>query len=198
MSLPMILQGATGLAGIWSGLSRNRTADQMNKEALRYMQMRGNLFSQMSSLASNADVASEDARAINYAGQVAGSNLKNAMRQLRAEYGNAGGDASGDSAFRVQAQGQTNRIADPLRMYAAQQASTQTARKLDLLGSAMSGGGNLTDDYMRMANSYQSDLSPAVQLFAGAIDRGTTRSKSLTAKTSRSQSKTAKTNAGGA
>jgi hypothetical protein len=142
--------------------------------AARVNNLRASAMADSIGRARNYDPRAEDQAAADYATATAGDQLGKNLASLNQSFGAAAGN---DSLFRVRAQGAVNRIADPLKGWLANQRATETARKVDMLGSAIGQGGDLAQNYVAMAGVSQPDYSGPSQLLnaglTGLINRPT-------------------------
>jgi len=119
-------------------------------------------------IAERYDPARENQSAIDYATENAKFNLGNSLGELNRTYGAAAGN---DSLFRVRAQGAVNRVADPLKQYAAELKRRETTDKLAALSQAVGNGSDLAGDYMSIADRQAPDYSGPAQLLSAGLSR---------------------------
>lgn len=166
MSLGAILQGVSGLAGLFGGgrSGADRSRDEM-------LARQSELYRLLADAAQGYDPAREDQAAIDEAARSASINAGNALKGLNAEFRNSGGNAGMDSLFNVKAQGITDRAYDPLRSLAAQLASTRTERRLGALAQAAGGGGSLVGQYMQAGQQDRANdtTGSSIGLLSGAL-----------------------------
>jgi hypothetical protein len=121
-------------------------------------------------IAERYDPARENQSAIDYATNNAQFNLGNSLGELNRTYGAAAGN---DSLFRVRAQGAVNRVADPLKQYAAELKRRETTDKLAALSQAVGNGSDLAGDYMSIADRQAPDYSGPAQLLSAGLSQFT-------------------------
>jgi hypothetical protein len=158
--------GALGLFG--QNEAQKQQAEYM-RSAARFNDLRSGLFGDAAQIARNYDPAKEDRYAIDMAGDVAADKLGKSLKSLNQDFAVAGGSPTGDTAFRVRAQGAANRVADPLKIYAAQLASTETQRKAGMLGSVLGMGGDIADNYLKMASAYETNPQGAMSMMGAGF-----------------------------
>ena len=155
--------GALGLLG-QSGVSAEQR--RYMASAAKVSDLRSHALTDSIGRARSYDPRAEDQAAADYATATAGDQLGKNLASLNQSFGAAAGN---DSLFRVRAQGAVNRIADPLKGWLANQRATETARKVDMLGSAIGQGGDLAQNYVAMAGVSQPDYSGPSQLLNAGL-----------------------------
>jgi hypothetical protein len=121
-------------------------------------------------IAEHYDPGRENQAAIDYATNNAQYNLGQSLAELNRSYGAAAGN---DSLFRVRAQGAVNRVADPLKQYAAELKRRETTDKLAALSQAVGSGGDLAGDYLNIADRQAPDYSGPAQLLSAGLSQFT-------------------------
>lgn len=162
---------AAGALGLGGETEQERAQAEYYRQAAALDKLRAGGLSDYLDLARVYDPAADDQKAIDYAGNVAADKLGKSLSSLNQTFRNAGGSPGGDTAFRVDAQGAANRVADPLKLWAAQMASTQTQRKLAALNGAVNSGGDIADNYLKLAQSQQTDPGGALAILSGGLQR---------------------------
>lgn len=193
MGLAAILQGATGVAGLISGMGRNKQAGAMNAAALRNLEMRNQLQGQANSWAMNYDPRTEDAAGANYATGKVNRDIGVGLKGLNAQFRNMGGSPTGDSLFNVNVNNLVRSQVGPLAALLADQASSITSRKLAALGQASGMDQGLASNYMNLGQMYQTDLGSSMGLIGSAID-GAVKPKGKPVGAATSSTKSAKVN----
>jgi len=155
-----------GLLGLGQQSAAQRAQQRYLESAARVNDMKFSGLSESLKRARAYDPRSEDAASANYATSAAGDALGKSLSSLNQQFGAAAGN---DSLFRVRAQGATNRIVDPLKEWLANQRSTETARKVGMIGSALGQGGDIAGNYMALASSSTPDFSGASQMLTSGL-----------------------------
>lgn len=133
---------------------------------------------QIGAMAHSYDPMQADRAAAKYASDTTGQALETALRNLNASTVAGGGSPNGDSEYRFQTQGTTDRITDPLRAFLANQASTGPQRKLAFYQAAMGAPpGDISGAFdsasqmnAQMANMFGQQAMMAGQAGAGSMD----------------------------
>jgi len=159
-------QIAGGLLGAAGQAGAARDQRRYMQSAARINNLRAGALSDSIDRARNYDPRSEDMAAADYATATAGDRLSKNLASLNQTFGAAAGN---DTLFRVRAQGAVNRVADPLKEWLATQRSTETARKVDMLGSAIGQGGDLAQNYVAQAQQSTPDYSGAAALLNSGL-----------------------------
>jgi hypothetical protein len=132
----------------------------------------------MFGMAQGYDPAAESRDASNHASDVTASMLHRALGNLNADYRAGGGTPGNSTEFNVNAQGLTDRIADPLREFAAQQKASEFSRKMAAYQAATGAPiGQVGNSYSQFANSMlqgagampQGDASGSMNLLSSAL-----------------------------
>jgi hypothetical protein len=161
--------GAIGLMN--SGRQADRAAD-LQERGLKLTDMQAKALKEIFGEVKGHDFGADTKEAVDYATEVTGDTLSKTLSNLNAKFRAGGGSPSGDSEFQVQAQGQTNRVTDPLRAFAANTKSNEFMRKLQALQMAAGGTpGQVANSYFGAANNVSgTNSAPSMQLLAGALD----------------------------
>ena len=162
-------QLALGGAGLFGASSAQRAQSKYMKEAAKALKVKTQGQREALAIARDYDPMAETQKAVDYAGDLAADRLGKSLADTNQRFRTAGGSPSGDTAFRVQAQGAANRVADPLRSFAAERAAQATQMRLNALTQALGAGGNVADSYLSLANASQPDFSGAIQAFSSAF-----------------------------
>lgn len=136
--------------------------------------------------ANGYDPMQSDQAAVDYAAKTTGAALKNALAGLNAQFRAGGGSPTGDTEFRFQEQGLTNRITDPLRAFIANQAATGPQRKVAMWQAAMGAPpGDISNafdsasrmsammgqQYMNQANMFGQQGAGSLDMLGGALQQ---------------------------
>lgn len=169
MNIGALLNTGLGLLGA-VGSARSSGAQQTAlRDAGRITGARANLLERLLALADRYDPATEDRAGIDYAGQVTEDTLKRGLTSLNKDFRDSGGNPYGDTLFKARVQGTTDRIGDPLRMKAADLATSRTQRKAAMLSGALGSGGDIAGSYLQIADANQSDPTGSLGLLASGI-----------------------------
>lgn len=162
------LQAAEGLYGLFSG--GNNQANGYYAAAARNLQQRLALSQELRKMADAYNPQADTQQSVDFASQVAGKSLTQALGNLNAGYEAAGGNPGGDTRFNVSAQGAADRIYDPLKTFAAQQASQNYARKMAAYQEAVAAdNGSIAGQYMQLGNTVRTDPSSSYGMLASGL-----------------------------
>lgn len=163
-------QTALGALGIGGASAADREQARSIRAARKLTEARTRGVNAGLNIAERYDPARENQAAIDYATNNAQFNLGNSLAELNRSYGAAAGN---DSLFRVRAQGAANRVADPLKQYAAELKRRETTDKLGALATAVGSGGDLAGDYLSIADRQAPDYSGPAQLLGAGLSQFT-------------------------
>lgn len=165
MPAGVLVPGVLGGLGLLQANQSQQDAANLQKQGLRKQgavdDFRLGEMRKMGALADGYDPNRETAASIKQAGDVTQYTLANALRNMGSEYRSGGGVPGLSSEYMTNATSTANRVLDPLKAFAAEQASTATQRKAQLLSMASGAApGNVADTYFRAASSMP-QTSPA-------------------------------------
>lgn len=163
MNPAAIIGGVSGLMGMFG-----RKTSPYEREAAALLKKQGYTMDEILRMVRAYDPAKEDAAAIR-AGENASANAyKNATGSLLQKYGRNPGDTN----YMVDLQRSSDDVLNPLAMYAAEQASTRTQRKMQMYSQAMATAspGQLAGQYMEMSRAPRPSTMAAQQLFGQSLD----------------------------
>jgi len=163
-------QVGMGLLGLGGASEAEREQARSIRAARKLTEARTRGVNAGLNIAERYDPARENQSAIDYATNNAQFNLGNSLGELNRTYGAAAGN---DSLFRVRAQGAVNRVADPLKQYAAELKRRETTDKLAALSQAVGNGSDLAGDYMSIADRQAPDYSGPAQLLSAGLSQFT-------------------------
>jgi hypothetical protein len=166
-----LAQGATGVLGLLGAGQANSAANSYYSSAADLNKRRSDALKYYLDQAQAYNPAAEAQVAIGEANNRAGFTLNKSLGELRNRFAVGGGDAGGDTAFNVSAQNETNRVMDPLKLWTAQTLSNATAQKLQALGQAVGAGGDITGDYLGLAQGSKVDPSGALGILGSSLDK---------------------------
>lgn len=169
MNWSALLNTGLGLVGALGSGRASGAQQTALRDAGRINSARANLLERYLALADRYDPATEDRAGIDYAGQVTEDTLKRGLTSLNKDFRDSGGNPYGDTLFKARVQGTTDRVADPLRMKAADLATNRTARKAQMLSGAIGSGGDIAGNYLQIAQANESDPTGALSLMASGI-----------------------------
>jgi hypothetical protein len=162
------LQAAEGLYGLFN--SGNSAANSYYQAAARDLEQRRALSMELQRMAQAYNPQADTQNAVDFAGQTAAHSLQQALGNLNAQYLGAGGNPGGDTRFNVSAQGATDRIYDPLKTFAAQQASQDYARKMAAYEAALGAdNGSIASQYMQLGNTVRTDPTSSYGMIASGL-----------------------------
>lgn len=141
-----------GLAGLGGSKGSKRQADSYRDAAAELLQLRG--VGQRAGLgaALSYDPAKEDEAALDFARKDAGRTFGNAYSSITSRFRRAGGDVGGDTRVGMQLAGAAGTAFDPLARLEATLGSTRTMRKIGALSQAVDSGGDVTGQYLGLAD----------------------------------------------
>lgn len=181
--LPAIIGAVASVAGVASQAEAQRKAQRAQQEQLD-LQRQGltaaeeankpatESLAEMLRLAKEYNPAKDTDAAVSYASTKTLDTLQNALRGLNASYRAGSGVPGLGTEFNVRAQGLTDRVADPLREFAATQKANEFAKKMAALQMVNGGNaGNLAANFFAAsqgsANAIQnSGYNPAAMGFS--------------------------------
>ena len=174
--LGAVLSGAGALKSLFGGDS----SAGYYRAAGQSLKSKQALIDYMTQLAKNYDPHAETQTAVNYASGVAGQQLGQTLSGLDQQYAASGGQSTGDTRFRVSAQGATDRALDPLKQFAAERSSGELMAKLNALKTAATAdSGQVANTYASLAGATTPNYGGALQSLSGAIDALTKRPNSV-------------------
>lgn len=114
----------------------------------------------------------EDKLAIQSSNQNALQLLQQQLGALNGGFIGSGGSPTGDTAFNVNATNTANRVLDPLKMFQAQLASTETSRKMAALSPVLGApSGQMANSYFQQAQMLQPNYGPSLGMFSNALGK---------------------------
>lgn len=165
-----LFQGILGGLSLLTGMNANRSADRYNRSAASLNDARAQGVRDALGIARDYDPEAETQAAVDFASKVAESAIARSLSTLNTRFRNAGGQPGGDTMFRHSSQQAADRALDPLKGFAADQKSSETARRLGMLSQAVNSGGDVAGTYMNLSSSTRPDLGGPMAMIAGAFD----------------------------
>lgn len=164
------LQAGIGALGALDAFNRNRGARGYEQAAAADLNATAAIKRKLLGLADSYDPAAETRASVDYARDTAEMGSRQALARLNADFRKYGGQPGGDTNFQYNTNAEMRRVFDPLKSFAAQERSQETARKAALYQTALSSGGDVTGRYMALSGQARTNPGPSLELFAGGVD----------------------------
>lgn len=189
--VPALISAGAAVAGVASQSEAARKAANAQRDQLA-LQQKGldaaqeankpvtEALNEMLALARGYDPSKDTATSVDYAASKTADTLANVLRGLNASYRSGGGVPGLSTEFNVKAQGITDRVADPLREFAATQKANEFAKKMAALQMVNGGNpGNLAANFFaasQNSGNMASQYNPAAMGYSlGALSDSLSR-----------------------
>ena len=164
------LQAGVGLFGAVDAFNKNKGAREYNRAAAAELAARAGTMNRIRELADNYDPSIDSVAAVVYGREQARVASEQALANTNARFRQFGGQPGGDTNFRYATDSDVRRVNDPLKLFAAEQKSTETARKVGMYQQALSGSGDVTGQYMALSQQERANPAPSLDILAAGID----------------------------
>lgn len=164
------LQIGGGLLGLFGGSRRNAEAAGYLRQGMGLNQAAEAGVRDAITAARGYDPEREDQASVDFARKQAGQTLDNTLRDLNQRWRNQGGGLK-DTALSGHQLRTYDQALDPLEAFLAQLKSTQTARRVNVLGQAVSQSGPIIRNYMQASGQYERSLDGPMAMLSGGIDQ---------------------------
>lgn len=162
--------GLLGGAGLLEGAAGQNAQKGYEKQAIAALQPQLTAQKTLLKDAQAYDPAMQDKQAFASANQQASGQLGQTLGNLSGQFQSAGGSPTGDTAFGGIANNAANRIQDPLRVWMANQQSTEAQRKMQAFDSVFQApAGNIASNYFKAAQLNTPSYGPSLQLLSQAF-----------------------------
>lgn len=170
--LPWAIPALLGAVGLVQSAKQQHSNNNLANKAIEAQQPQVDAQKELLGLAKGYNPQVEDAAALSGANQNASQQLKRSLGSLSGQFQQAGGSPTGDTAFNIGVQNTANRVMDPLRMFQAQLASTETSRKIDAFRPVLGAqAGGISNAYFNAASMNQPNYGPSLQMFSDALKK---------------------------
>lgn len=148
------ISAGLGVVSMLGGKSARKSADKAAGRAASLNKFLEGIARELYARGKAYDPSADTAASADYAKKQTADTLQKALGNLNAEFRAAGGSPTGDTEFRVRAQGLTNRVTDPLRAFLAEQKANEFWKKNQALMAAFGApNGQILQTYSNMANN---------------------------------------------